>query len=214
MMMEMQNPLSSATKTHIDAQITLWNTVNDKTLDSMERLTSLNLRVMRSYIDESTNAVRQLLTARDPQQGFLTNAHQAQPNMEKVFSYGREVAEIVTGTQAEIIKAAEQQINQTRSEFGQLMEEFTKNVPQGSDSMFGMMKSVFDTATEGYEQMMKNSRPAMEAMGNTYTRATSQFAETADRMRENTERMAGSAAERVRGKESDSAAEGKRKSQH
>jgi phasin family protein len=214
MMMEMQNPLSSATKTHIDAQMTLWNTVNDKTLDSMERLASLNLRVMRSYVDESTNAVRQLLTSRDPQQGFLTNVHQAQPNMEKVFSYGREVAEIVTGTQAEIIKAAEEQINQTRNEFGQLMEEFTKNVPQGSDSMFGMMKSVFDTATEGYEQMMKNSRPAMEAMGNTYTRATNQFAETADRMRENTERMAGSAADRMRGKESGSTAEGKRKSQH
>lgn len=222
-MLEMQNPLSSATKTHIDAQLALWNSINEKTLDSLERLTALNLHVVKSYVDDSTNAVRQMMTSKDPQQGFFANAHQAQPNMEKVFSYGRQVAEIVTGTQAEIIKAAEDQINNTRSEFTQLMEEFTKNVPQGSDSMFGMMKSVFDTATEGYEQMMKSSRPAMEAMGNTYTRATSQFAEASERMAqgaermgdklgENTERMA-QGAERMRVKESGSV-DVKRKSQH
>jgi phasin family protein len=212
-MLDIQNPLSSATKTHIDAQLALWNKINEKTLDSMERLTTLNLHVIKSCMDESTNAMRKLMTAQDPQQGFIANAQQAQPNMEKVLSYGRQVAEIVTGTQAEIIKAAEDQINHTRSEFTQLMEEFTKNVPQGSDSMFGMMKSVFDTATEGYEQMMKTSRPAMEAMGSTYTKASSQFAETAEKMRENTERM-GENAERMREREAGSAAEGKRKTQH
>lgn len=170
---------SAASKANLEAQLALFAALTNKTFESVEKVVDLNLNVAKSSLEESNAAAKQLLTVKDPQEWLSLAAAQAQPNAEKALAYGRHLASIASGVQAEFGKAAEAQIAETSRKVLELVEEVTKNAPAGSENAVALLKSAIGNANAGYEQLTKTTKQAVEALETNLNTAVSQFSQPA-----------------------------------
>lgn len=170
---------SAASKANFEAQLALITTLSNKAFESVEKMVDLNLNVAKASLEESTSAAKQFLAAKDPQEWLSVAAAQAQPNAEKALAYGRHLATIASGVQAEFSKAAETQIAETSRKVLELVEEVSKNAPAGSENAVALMKSAIGNANAGYEQLTKTTKQAVEALEANLNTAVSQFAQPA-----------------------------------
>lgn len=120
MLSSIQNQIASTTKTHFETQLALWTDLTSKALESVVKLTGLNMTVVKDSLDESTFITQQFLLVKDPREFFSLTAAQAQPNIEKAFTYSRQVAGIASGIRAELAKAAQAHITETNRNYEQL----------------------------------------------------------------------------------------------
>jgi phasin family protein len=180
-MFSFQEQFSAATKSNLEAQIALMTAFTNKAFESVEKIIDLNMNVAKASLEESTANVQQLLAAKDAQEFLSLSAAQAQPNAEKVLSYGRHLAGIVSSTQAELTKAAEAQITENNRKVVSLVEEISKNAPAGSENAVALFKSALGNASAGYEQLTKTTKQAVEAFETNINSATSQFSQAASK---------------------------------
>lgn len=178
-MFAMPEQFSNATKANFESQFAIFSSLTAKAFEGMEKLVDLNLTAAKASLEESSMATRQLLAAKDPQEFFSLTAAQAQPTAEKAMSYGRQVAAIAAGTQAEFTKAAEEQIAETNRKVISLVDEVTKNAPAGSENLVAALKATMGNANAGYEQMSKTAKQAAEAIENNVNAAVSQMTQAA-----------------------------------
>lgn len=170
---------SNATKASFESQFALMSSLMAKTFEGMEKLVELNITAAKASLDESSNAARQLLAAKDPQEFFSLTAAQAQPTAEKAMSYTRQLASIAAGTQAEFTKAAEAQISETNRKVVSLVDEVSKNAPAGSENVVAVIKAAIGNANAGYEQMSKTAKQAAQTLETNVNAAVSQFTQAA-----------------------------------
>ncbi|RJF94997.1 TIGR01841 family phasin [Noviherbaspirillum saxi] len=166
---------SAASKANVEAQISLFSSLTAKTFEGVEKLIELNLNSVKTSFEESNAAAKQLLSVKDPQEWLSLAAAQAQPNAEKALAFGRQVASITSGVQAEYTKAAEAQVAETSRKLLELFEEVTKNAPAGSENAIAMIKSAIGNANAGYEQLTKSTKQAVETLETNLNTAVSQF---------------------------------------
>ena len=170
---------SNATKANFESQFAIYSALTSKAFESIEKLVELNLTAAKATLEESSVTARQLLAAKDPQEFFALSAAQAQPNTEKAISYGRQLAAIAAGTQAEFTKAAEEQIAETNRKVISLVDEVSKNAPAGSENVVAAIKATLGNANAGYEQLSKTAKQATQAMETNVNAAVSQFTQAA-----------------------------------
>ena len=178
-MFSIPEQFSSATKSNLEAQFALFSSLTGKAFESIEKIVELNLTAAKATLEESTATTKQLLAAKDPQEFFSLTAAQAQPTAEKAIAYGRHLAAITSGAQAEFSKAAESQIAETNRKVISLVEEVTKNAPAGSENAVALFKSAIGNANAGYEQFTKSSKQAVETIEANLASAVSQFTQAA-----------------------------------
>lgn len=172
---------SNATKSNLESQIALLTELTNKTFESIEKIVDLNINAVKSSLEESAAATKQLLAAKDPQEFFTLSTAQAQPSAEKALSYSRHLASIASAAQAEFTKAAEAQIAENSRKVVALVDEVTKNAPAGSESAIAFLKSAIGNASAGYEQLSKTTKQAVDAIETNLTTATNQFVQAAEK---------------------------------
>jgi phasin family protein len=180
-MFSIPEQFSAAAKTNLESQIALLTALTGKAFESVEKVIELNMTVAKAALEESTSNVRQLLAAKDAQEFIALSTSQTQPNAEKAASYGREVMTIVSGLQAEVTKAAENQMGEHSRKFASLVEEVSKSAPAGSENVVAFMKTAIANANAGYEQMTKSTKQAVEAMGTNINAAAAQMSQAASK---------------------------------
>ena len=174
---------SAAAKTNLESQIALLTALTGKAFESVEKVIELNMTVAKAALEESTSNVRQLLAAKDAQEFIALSTSQTQPNAEKAASYGREVMTIVSGLQAEVTKAAENQIGEHNRKLASLVDEVSKSAPAGSENVVAFMKTAIANANAGYEQLTKSTKQAVETMGANMNNAATQMSQAASKAR-------------------------------
>ncbi|GAB2852942.1 phasin family protein [Pseudoduganella ginsengisoli] len=170
---------SNATKANFESQFAIFSSLTNKAFEGVEKLVDLNLSAAKASLEESSIAAKQLLAAKDPQEFFSLTAAQAQPTAEKAIAYGRHLAAIASGTQAEFSKAAETQIAETNRKVISLVDEVSKNAPAGTENAIALLKSTLNNASAGYEQFTKTTKQAAEAIETNLNAAVNQFAAAA-----------------------------------
>lgn len=90
--------------------------LSGKTFEGVERLIALNLRTVRSAIDEASQAALATVSARDVKSLIDARIAGVQPAVEKVRAYNRDVAEIVRSTGAELTRVATASVVDTRQQ--------------------------------------------------------------------------------------------------
>ena len=170
---------SNATKANFESQFAVFSALTSKAFEGIEKLVELNLTAAKATLEESSVTTKQLLSAKDPQEFFSLTAAQAQPTTEKAISYGRQLAAIAAGTQAEFTKAAEEQIAETNRKVISLVDEVSKNAPAGSENVVAVIKATIGNANAGYEQLSKTAKQASQAIETNVNAAVSQFTQAA-----------------------------------
>lgn len=177
-MFPIQDQISVATKANLEANLALYSSLTNKTLESVEKLLNLNIAAARSSMEESQAATRQMLAAKDPQEIFAVIAAQAKPNFEKAVAYGSHLTNIANSTQAEFTKAAESQIAQFNRKVTELVEEATQKAP-GAEGVMAIIKNAMGNATTTYEQFTKTAKQAAEAVNASVNGTVNQIAQAA-----------------------------------
>ncbi len=134
--------------------------VSQKAFESVEKLVELNLQTARTALDDSAEAAKAVLSAKDAQALLALHTHLAQPAADKAAAYGRQVYDIASGFQADVSKLVEGHIAQAQSQFTSLVDGALQNAPAGSENLTAMFTSAMTAANNAIETMQKSAKQA------------------------------------------------------
>jgi phasin family protein len=167
--------LAAANKANLDTLVEL----TQKAFASVEKLVELNMQAARDSLEQSVEQAKAVLTVKGPQELAALQQDFLKPAQEKAMAYGRQVHDIATATQAEVTKMAEAQIAAAKTQFSTLVEEATKNAPQGSEAVMAMVKTAMTNASTAFDSVQKAAQQAtnlaetnLKNLGETAEKAT------------------------------------------
>ena len=135
---------------------TFFNMTNEA-VSGFEKLGQLNLRVLREGTQRATNAL-----ANGEAPGIAAARRGDLSVIERAALYNRQVFDIITGTQAAIVKHAtaqyEKQISTVQAEFGDAVQR----APAGAEVAVTAMNSAITAANAFYESVWKTAQQAVQ----------------------------------------------------
>lgn len=176
---------SEAARASIEAQTAAMNDLFALAFNNVQKIVDLNLTAAKTSVEDSSITLKQLLSARDPQEFFSLSAAQAQPAAAKAIAYGRSLAGIASNTQAELSRSAEEQIAQAGRLLSEMVEDASRNAPAGTENVVALFKTAIGNANAGYEQFNKSTRQAAEVVEANINTAVGQFAQAAEKTAKN-----------------------------
>lgn len=108
-MFSIPEQFSAATKSQIEAQLNIINNLASKAVESAEKVIALNISTTKASVEKSSSAARQLLEAKDPREFFTVSTGQSN-YLDNLLAYSRQLFNIATSAQAELIQSAKEQI--------------------------------------------------------------------------------------------------------
>jgi len=169
--------LQSTQKANLD----LLQQISAKVFESAERFSQLQFKTLRASSEEHFDGFRKLLAVRDPKGFADLQASFFQPNVqvERLADFNRQVQELISGTQSEITKLTERQVEVGTKQVQELVEVITKNAPAGSEPVVAAFKSTLANAGSVYENVQKTAKQAADIAQSGFDAATSATAKTA-----------------------------------
>ena len=133
-----------------------------KAFEGVEKLVELNLQVAKTTLTEAAETTQAALAVKDAQELLALQASLLQPAAEKAAAYSRHVYDIVSGTNAELAKAAESQLADGQKKVLALVDNAVKNAPAGTESAVALVKSAVAAANNAFESVQKAAKQATE----------------------------------------------------
>ncbi|BFG81375.1 phasin family protein [Paraburkholderia terrae] len=152
-----------------------------KVFEGVEKLVALNLQVVKSTLAESQENLTKAPGISDPQQWFTPQAGFTAPFAEKSLSYGRQLFEIVSTTQAEVAQLAQTHYERYNARVQVFIEEAAKSAPAGSEAAIAAWKSAINATTALCESLQKTGQQAVEMTGTNLEAVTASTSRAARR---------------------------------
>jgi phasin family protein len=96
---------SAATKSQLETQFNVITAIASTAVDSAEKFITLHLNAGKATLEKGAATAKQLLDAKDPKELFSLVQP---PSFDKLSAYGKELFDIASHAQHELIKAATQ----------------------------------------------------------------------------------------------------------
>jgi len=129
-------------------------------LDSAERVMSLQLAFAKSALGDATRAARAASGTQDVQQLLALRTKAAESAMTQWLEYGRNLYEVASDAQSELSKLAEERLAELQRSITDTVEQAAKSAPAGSDVAVTAMKSSLAAATAAFDSFTKTARHA------------------------------------------------------
>lgn len=173
-------PLFSAQKAALDNILAAQSAF----FGGFEKLTDLNLRVLKATLDEVGQKSQELVDARDAQDAVNVISTLPQPSAEKALAYSKQVYDIVSSVQGELVRVAEQQVALGQQQLSEALDQLASRAPAGSESAIALMKSSLATANSTFDTVGRATRQATEAAQANVAAATDASVEMANKAAE------------------------------
>ena len=167
-MMNTPAQVAELQKSQLDALFALSHTVFDAT----EKLVDLNLAAAKALLEATAERTQAMLGVKDAQELLAAGSGMAQPALEKVVSYNRNVYGIASGAGADLSKIFETQIAQNNKQVAELIEVASKNTPTGAEPAVSMFKSALAAANTAYDTFSKATKQAADMAESNFNAAT------------------------------------------
>lgn len=112
-MFPLPEQLSSAAKSQWETQLQLFSTFGHTVFDGAEKIIALHLDASKAAIARTTGNAQHLLAAHDAREFLQYSTSQAQPGIESVLAYSRELFGIASSTQAQLLDVAKARLDQS-----------------------------------------------------------------------------------------------------
>jgi phasin family protein len=159
---------ASATKTLFEFQLMTFNALTSKAVKGVEQVLALNLATAKSQVEDSLAASKMSLT--DPKAALAT----AQPGIAGATAYNQQLSEIIKDIHNEFTVAADAHLAEAKSNLSALIYDVTQNVRPGSENAVAIVKAAIDNAFNGYEQVSKATKEAVQAVETEIAKAAAQ----------------------------------------
>lgn len=134
-------------KAAVDSLLSVVNTA----LASAERIAALNLSAGRQFLQDSTDAAKAVLGAKDAQEAVASQANLVQPAIQKAVDYTKALYQISSDAHQELSKAFEGQYSDFQKAAAKLVDEAVKNAPAGSEALVAAAKEAIAKANSAFE---------------------------------------------------------------
>ena len=118
----------------------------------------------KAALADASAAASELLAAKDPAEYLSLVRAQAKPNIHRAIAYGGHLVTIVRMMHSDFSNAAEAQIAGVSRKVNELVEQTVSKAPVGSEALMAVVKSTFGNTGNGYEQLTRNAKQAMDAL--------------------------------------------------
>ncbi len=105
-MFPLPQQLSDAAKSQWETQLDIFHTLSNKVFDSTDQIIALNLDTGKAALAKTTETAQQLLAVQDPRELISYGTSQAQPAIESILAYSRQLFGIASRTQADLLATA------------------------------------------------------------------------------------------------------------
>jgi phasin family protein len=165
---------ASATKTLFELQMMTFNALTSKAVQGVEQVVALNLATAKNSVEGSMAAGKEISQAKDPKQAMAAAASMAKPGMEGVVEYRDQMKVIIDEIRTEFTQAADAHVAEAKSALTALIYDVTQNVKPGQPNAVEIIKTAIDNAFQGYEQVTKATRQAVQTVEEQIAKATAQ----------------------------------------
>lgn len=138
--------------------------------NGFEKLVDLNLKATKSALDEAAKKSQDAIELKDAQELLAFTSSLVRP--EQAVSYGKDVYDIISEIQADISKLTEEQFAKGQDQVNEVVDQFARNAPTGSEGAVALIKSTIATANNAYESVNKAARQAASAAESNINAAT------------------------------------------
>ncbi|RSZ59802.1 TIGR01841 family phasin [Massilia atriviolacea] len=166
---------ASATKTLFELQMMTFNALTSKAVQGVEQVVSLNMTTAKNSVQGSMAMGKEMSQAKDPKAAMDVAAAHARP-MAGAVEYGEQLKVIIDDIHNEFTQAADAHIAEAKSTLTALIYDVTQNVKPGSENAVEIIKTAIDNAFQGYEQVTKATRQAVQVVEDQIAKATAQVA--------------------------------------
>jgi len=90
-MFSLPEQFSLAAKSQLENQLQIFSTLTSKVFESAEKIIALNLSTGKAAISHTAETAQHLLATQDPRDFFSYSTSQAQPQIESVLAYSRQL---------------------------------------------------------------------------------------------------------------------------
>lgn len=162
--------LHNAQKANLD----VLQQISGKVFETFGKFSQLQMKALQASTDEHFEGLQKLLSVRDPQGFAKLQASLVQPTAqaERLQAFNREVYELFSGTQSEIAKLAERQLEAGNQQAQEWVDVISKNAPAGSEPVVAAFKSAMGNATSVYENAQKTAKQTAEIVESGIAAAT------------------------------------------
>ena len=148
-------------KLHADA-VSASQAMVTKTLESFEKLTELNLKAAGATLAQSSEQLKALLAAKDPQAAAKLISGFAKPSSDAFSAYATDLYQLSSKTGADLSAMAEKQIADGNRKLLESIEILAKNAPPGSEGAVKVLRNTVGAATSAYDQVFKATKQLAE----------------------------------------------------
>ena len=141
--------------------LTASSAVMGKTLESFQKLAELNLKAATESFSQSTEQLKTLMAAKDPQQAAKLLAEMAKPS-PALSAYAKDFYELSSKAGAELAAMAEKQIADGNKQLLGAVELLAKNAPAGSEGAVQVLRTTLTAASAAYDQVFKATKQLSE----------------------------------------------------
>ncbi|HUN93662.1 MAG TPA: TIGR01841 family phasin [Burkholderiaceae bacterium] len=143
-------------------QVDALNAYGHVFFNAAEKLVQLQLATGRNLVREASEAAQGFAGARDPQEWFALSQGSAQPAVEKVLNYSRQLYGIASGMGAELSKIAESQVSEGNRRVAEFIEAAAKSAPAGTEPAVAWFKNAVAAGNSAFESLNKAAQQAVE----------------------------------------------------
>ena len=161
-----QQSLLASQKAAIDNLLAVQGTF----FSGFEKLVDLNLKAAKAALEDVAQKSQEVVELKDAQEVLAFTSSLVRP--EQAVSYGKDIYEILSAVQSDLSKLAEVQLAQGQKQVSDVVEQFARNAPTGSEGAVALLKSSLATANNAYESAAKAARQAANAAESNFTAAT------------------------------------------
>lgn len=108
-MFSIAEQFSTATKSQLESQLKIINSLASTAVSSAEQVIALNLHTTKATVEKSSSTAKQLMQAKDPQE-FIKLSTSQPPSFEGLIAYSSELFSIASKAQAELMRVAGEQV--------------------------------------------------------------------------------------------------------
>lgn len=137
-----------------------------------EKLSDLNIAAAKALLEESSETAQSYLGVKDAKEFVSMSAGFAQPTLEKIVSYNRNLYSIATATSAEISKIVEVRIADANRKVAEMVDFAAKNAPAGSESAVSLIKNAVAASNSAYDTFSKAAKQAVNVAESNIAAAT------------------------------------------
>jgi phasin family protein len=143
----------SAARDNFETQLDAMISLTHAGFDGFAKIIDLNVGAMQAAFAESAVAMRQLQSPVAPQEWLSLSISRTQPAAGKALDYCRHVAAILSETQAEFVRASQEQMVENNHKLLEMVNTIAKNAPAGK-----AMNAVKESTAKAAAKAARSSR--------------------------------------------------------